>query len=66
MFSLIELPYQSLAPVISDQTLGLHHGKSLLSFDIWEHAYYLNRLAAYLQALWGILDWEEIEKRCTK
>ena len=32
MFSLIELPYQSLAPVISDQTLGLHHGKLLQSY----------------------------------
>ena len=38
----------------------------LLTFDVWEHAYYLdyqNRRAAHLDALWGIVDWEVIEKR---
>ena len=43
--------------------------KPLLTFDVWEHAYYLdyqNRRAAHLQALWGIVDWEEIEARYTK
>ena len=40
--------------------------KPLLTFDVWEHAYYLdyqNRRAAQLQDLWGIVDWEMIEKR---
>ena len=40
--------------------------KPLLTFDVWEHAYYLdyqNRRAAQLEALWGILDWSVIEKR---
>jgi len=40
--------------------------KPLLTFDVWEHAYYLdyqNRRAAHLEALWGILDWSVIEKR---
>ena len=29
MFTLIDLPYKSLAPVISDETLSFHHGKHL-------------------------------------
>lgn len=40
--------------------------KPLLTFDVWEHAYYLdyqNRRAAHLDALWQILDWSVIEKR---
>ena len=32
MFKLIELPYKSLAPVISDQTLAFHHGKHLQTY----------------------------------
>ena len=40
--------------------------RPILTFDVWEHAYYLdwqNRRPAYLEALWKILDWKVVEKR---
>ena len=43
--------------------------KPILTFDVWEHAYYLdyqNRRPAYIDGLWSILNWEELEKRYTK
>lgn len=40
--------------------------KPIMTFDVWEHAYYLdyyNRRADYLHALWDIVDWAIIEMR---
>ena len=40
--------------------------KPLLTFDVWEHAYYLdfqNRRADQLNALWSIVDWQVVEER---
>ena len=46
-----------------------HGVKPILTFDVWEHAYYLdyqNRRAAYLKELWKIVDWKVVEERYAK
>ncbi len=43
--------------------------KPILTFDVWEHAYYLdyqNLRASYLHKLWDIVDWDVIEMRYGK
>ncbi|MBQ9893395.1 MAG: superoxide dismutase [Bacteroidales bacterium] len=40
--------------------------KPLLTFDVWEHAYYIdyrNSRPDHLAALWNIIDWAEINRR---
>lgn len=41
----------------------------LLTFDVWEHAYYVdyqNRRADHLAALWQIVNWDVVEQRYSK
>jgi len=65
------LSYDALGELVISQEAGASNPvvrglKPLLTFDVWEHAYYLdyqNRRAAQLEALWGILDWSVVEGR---
>ena len=41
----------------------------LLGIDVWEHSYYIdyrNSRASYLDNLWRIVDWNQVEKRYEK
>lgn len=41
----------------------------ILTFDVWEHAYYLdyqNRRTDYLHKLWNIIDWDVVCNRYSK
>ncbi|MCL2597082.1 MAG: superoxide dismutase [Paludibacter sp.] len=40
--------------------------KPILTFDVWEHAYYVdyqNRRAEYIEKIWEIINWQVVEKR---
>lgn len=40
--------------------------RPVMTFDVWEHAYYLdyqNRRAEYLRRIWDIVDWDVIDMR---
>lgn len=40
--------------------------RPLLTFDVWEHAYYIdyrNARPAYIAAIWQIIDWDAVNSR---
>ena len=51
----------------ANQDSPLMDGKTpILGIDVWEHAYYLkyqNKRKDYLDAIWNVVNWQEVEKR---
>ena len=64
-FKLMTLPYASeaLEPVISRETIAVHHGKHLAGYVNNLKVWLQNRRPDHLVVLWQIIDREIIEKR---
>lgn len=52
---------------LSNADNPLTHGYTpLLTFDVWEHAYYIdyrNRRAEHLNEMWQLIDWQKVAER---
>ncbi|SGY12940.1 BQ5605_C011g06662 [Microbotryum silenes-dioicae] len=56
---------EAVATANQDPLLGY---TALLGIDLWEHAFYLdykNVKAAYLEAIWKVINWKTVEARLT-
>ncbi len=55
--------------IVQESNAGnpMKNGKTpLLTCDVWEHAYYLdrqNRRAEYITSFWNLVDWKSVESR---
>jgi Fe-Mn family superoxide dismutase len=54
----------------ANQDCPIMEGKTpLFGIDVWEHAYYLkyqNLRANYIDAIWNVVNWDEVQKRFAK